>query len=299
MKPKISLEHWQALISVVDNGSYARASAQLNKSQSTISYAVNKIEELLNVKLFKLVGRRAELTPAGQSIFRQCQFLVGQAAELEERASSLAAGWESKLSLAVEILFPPKMLLQCLSAFSKKAPEPRIELYESVLGGTEELLQERIVDLAICSQIPTGFIGDYLMHVTLVLVASPEHPLHQLNREITLADLRKHRQLVVRDSGSHRMTRAALDIAESRWTVTSRATSICAACLGLGFSWLPKNAIDAELQSGKLLPLPLQQGAERLVALYLAFSDPELAGRGTRKLAEIIREAAVNVEQAA
>jgi len=299
MKPKISLEHWQALISVVEKGSYARASAQLNKSQSTISYAVNKIEELLNVKIFKLVGRRAELTPAGRAIFRQCQFLVSQAAELEERATSLASGWESQLSLAVEMIFPPKLLLQCLESFGLKPPEPRIELYESVLGGTEELLQKHLVDLAVCSQIPTGFIGDYLMHITLILVASPDHPLHQLERELTLNDLRKHRQLVVRDSGSHRVTKAALEISESRWTVSHRATSVCAACMGLGFSWFPKDSIEDELETGRLKPLPLQQGAERLVALYLAFSDPESAGPGARKLAKIIQEAASNVDKAA
>jgi len=299
MKPKISLEHWQALIAVVESGSYARASANLNKSQSTISYAISKIEELLGVKVFKLVGRKAELTEAGQSIYRQSQFLVNQAAELESRATSLAMGWESQLSLAVEILFPHKLLLKCLDSFSHKGPEPRIELYESVLGGTEELLQSGKVDLAICSQVPSGYFGDYLMHVKLVLVASPIHPLHQLNREITLSDLRHHRQLVVRDSGSHRVTKAALDIGESRWTVSSRSTSIDAASMGLGFSWFPKNEIEDQLRSGELKPLPLQQGSERLVALYLAFSDPELAGPGTRQLAQTIRESVADLKKVA
>ncbi len=292
MKPKISLDHWQALISVVETGSYARASAELNKSQSTLSYAVNKIEELLDIKVFKLVGRRAELTPAGKSLYRQCQFLVHQAGELEERATSLATGWESELSLAVEMIFPPWLLLRCLESFSLTPPEPRIEVYESVLGGTEELLQERHVDMAICSQVPTGFVGDYLMHVTLTAVAAPSHPLHQLKRDISLNDLRAHRQLIFRDSGSHRVTKAALEISESRWTVSHKSTSIRAACMGLGFAWFPKESIYKELEAGELKTLPLQQGAERLVALYLAHSDPESAGPGARALAKIIREAA-------
>lgn len=297
MKPKISLEHWQALIAVVESGSYSRASASLNKSQSTISYAISKIEELLGVKVFKLVGRKAELTEAGQSIYRQSLFLVNQAAELETRATSLAMGWESQIALAVEILFPRRLILKCLNSFSHKGPEPRIELYESVLGGTDELLQSSKVDLAICSQVPTGFFGDYLMHVKLILVAASDHPLHQLNRDITLSDLRHHRQLVVRDSGSHRVTKAALDIAESRWTVSNRSTSVIAACMGMGFSWFPVHDIDEQLKSGELKPLPLQQGSERLVALYLAYSDPELAGPGTKQLAHTIRESVAELKK--
>ncbi|WP_347330040.1 LysR family transcriptional regulator [Marinimicrobium locisalis] len=294
MRPKISLEHWQALISVVEGGSYSRASAQLNKSQSTLSYAVSKIEEILGIKVFNLVGRKAELTTAGQVLFRQGQFLLRQASQLEEKATSLAAGWESQVSLAVEMIFPPKLLLGCLEQFAQQSPEPRIELHESVLGGTEELLEQRQVDFAICAQVPTGCVGDYLMHLALVAVAAPSHPLHQLERELCMEDLREHRQLMFRDSGTRRVTPAAMEISESRWTVSHRETSIRAASMGMGYAWFPKEAIKSELEKGELKPLPLKQGAERRVALYLAFADTESAGPAARKLAKIIREAAAN-----
>ncbi len=290
MRPKISLDHWQALISVVENGTYARASAELNKSQSTISYAVSKIEELLDVKVFNLVGRRAELTPAGQALFRQGQILVRQAEQLEERSASLAAGWESQLNLAVEMIFPPDMLLRALEAFSLAAPEPRVELYESVLGGTEELLQEHLVDLAVCSQVPNGFVGEFLLHVTLTAVAAPHHPLHQLNRELSLNDLGQYRQMIIRDSGSRRTVRAALEISEARWTVSHIATAISAVKMGLGFAWFPKESIAEQLASGEVIPLPMQQGSERWVPLYLAFADPEFAGPGARQLAKCLQD---------
>lgn len=296
MKPRISLEQWQAFMSVVETGSYARASAELNKSQSTISYAVSKIEDLLDIKVFTIVGRKAELTPAGQALYRQCQILVHQAADLEDRARSLASGWESELRLAIEMIFPPNLLLHSLDELAKRPPEPRIELFESVLGGTEELLQSRQVDLAICSQVPTGFIGDYLMHVTLTAVASPNHPLHQLNRDLSLNDLRSHRQLVFRDSGTQRTTKAALEISEARWTVSHKATSIRAVCMGLGYAWFPKESIGKELESGELKPLPLEQGAERLVALYIAYGDPETVGPAAKTLANLIKESVDNTQ---
>lgn len=296
MRPKISLEHWQALISVVEGGSYASAAIQLNKSQSTVSYAVSKIEEQLNIKVFNLIGRRSELTPAGRVLYRQGLALVRQAEHVEEKAAYLAAGWESKLSLAVEIIFPAWLLLECLQVFSSEPAAPPIELYESVLGGTEELLQAGKVDLAICSQVPTGFVGDSLMHIAFIATAAPTHPLHQLNRDLTLDDLRKHRQLIVRDSGTRRTTRATWEISEPRWTVSHITTSIRAVCMGFGFAWFPKESIRTELESGELKPLPLQQGAEHWTSLYLVFSNPNSAGPGTLKLAEIIRQATTNPE---
>ena len=44
MSTKITLDQWQALIAVVDEGGYAAAAEALDKSQSAISYAVQKIE---------------------------------------------------------------------------------------------------------------------------------------------------------------------------------------------------------------------------------------------------------------
>ncbi|MEX0731618.1 MAG: LysR family transcriptional regulator [Aquisalimonadaceae bacterium] len=290
--PKISLEHWRALVAVVEAEGYAQAATLIHKSQSTVSYAIRKIEDQLGVPIFSMEGRRAVLTPAGRVLYRRGRALLHEAQRVEQTASGLAAGWEPQLSLAVEILFPSWLLLRCLETFALEHPETRIELYESVLGGTEELLQERRVDLAVCSGVPSGFVGDLLMHVRFVAVAAPSHPLHRVGRNLTLDDLREHRHLIVRDSGSRRTQSAAWDVAEQRWTVSNKATSIRAACMGLGFAWFAEQNIREELESGELKPLPLVQGAERWGTLYLVHADPDAAGPGIRKLAGIIGNAA-------
>ena len=41
--PTISLDQWRALIAVVDAGGYAQAAEVLHKSQSAVTYAVQKI----------------------------------------------------------------------------------------------------------------------------------------------------------------------------------------------------------------------------------------------------------------
>ena len=67
--PRITLEQWRALEAVVERGGYAQAAGALHKSQSTITYAVQQIQKLLDVKVFEIQGRKAVLTEAGQVLY--------------------------------------------------------------------------------------------------------------------------------------------------------------------------------------------------------------------------------------
>jgi len=288
--PKITLDQWSALQQVVETGSYANAAERLHKSQSTLSYAIQQVERLSGVQVFTIQGRRAILTPAGQTLYRQGKKLVEEARRLERLADDLASGWESEIVLAVEIIFPTWLLLQCLAQFAKERPQTRIELIESVLGGTEEALLEKRVDFAIGPSIPQGFLGERLMSVRFVAAAHPDHPLHRLGRAPTAADLQRHRHLVVRETATRRTSELSI-LADERWTVSNKATAIRAACMGLGFAWFPEENIRDELRSGALQILPLQEGAARYGNLYLIFADPESIRPGARRLAAIIQAA--------
>jgi DNA-binding transcriptional LysR family regulator len=287
-QPRITLDQWNALVSVVESGGYAQASRRLHRTQSTVTYTIKKLEDLLGVKAFELQGRKAVLTPTGQLLYRRGRALVEEAGRLERAAAELARGWEPEIRLAVDIIFPTWLLLECLAGFGQEHPDTRIELIESVLGGTEDALTEGRADIAIGGIVPGGFLGNPLMQVRFVCAAAPSHPLQQLGRILTLDDLRQHRHLVIRDSGTRR-SRSGGWLNEKRWTVTNKATSIRAACMGLGFAWYPQESIREELDSGALVPLPLEQGRERYVTLYLVFADRDTAGPGVKRLEEVIR----------
>jgi DNA-binding transcriptional LysR family regulator len=286
--PRISLEHWRSLLAVVDAGGYAQAGAALHKSQSAVTYAVQQIEALLGVKIFEVAGRKARLTATGEVLYRRAKALLEEAAALEGAAGTLAAGWEPELRLSVDIIFPTWLLLECFARFAEERPETRLELYESVLSGAQEALLQRKVDLAICPQVPPGFVGDQLMRLRFVAAAHPDHPLHRLGHDLTLQDLRKHRHLIIRDTGSQRRSGSWLG-AEQSWTVSQKATSIHAAVMGLGFAWFPEETVRGELERGELKPLPLREGGERWGDLYLVFADRDYVGPGALRLAEIIR----------
>jgi DNA-binding transcriptional LysR family regulator len=287
--PRISIDQWRALVAVVDAGGYAQASEHMHKSQSAVTYAVQKLEATLDVKAFEIQGRKAILTATGQLLYRRAQALLDEATSIEKAARSLSAGWEAEIRVVMEHVFPTWLMLDCLAEFGAEGPHTRIELIESVLGGTQEALQQGQADLAITGSVPAGFTGEALMRVRFVLAAHPAHPLHQLGHKVTPKDLRAHRQLVVRETGTRRATLASVEAAQ-RWTVSNMSTSIIAARSGYGYAWLPEYKIRDELAAGTLKPLALREGAERFAELYLVFADQDAAGPGTQRLADIIRK---------
>lgn len=290
----ISLEQWHALVTVVDAGGYAQAAEKLCKSQSAVTYGIQKIESLLGVKVFEIQGRKAMLTPTGQMLYRRALALLDEANDLERAAHRLSAGWEAVITIAAEVLFPTCLLLKCLEKFSQESPLTRVELVESVLGGTSEALLAGEVDLAISPQLPPGFLGDLLMRTTMLAVAHADHPLHHQGRELTYLDLQAYRHVVVRDSGMSRDRRAVTVDIDQRWTVSQITTSIQAVSKGYAFAWLPQDHIQDELRSGLLKPLPLREGATREIPLYLTLASPDFAGPGVRRMAEIFKEMASN-----
>src|SRR6266850_2022346 len=162
-EPRIPLDQWRALVAVVEKGGYAKAAAALHKSQSSVTYGVQQLEAQLGVKLFRIAGRKAALTPTGELLYRRARYLLDEAASLERSSKRISAGWEAEIRLAVETVFPAWLALQCLEKFSAESPHTRIELIETVLGHRTDLLAEGKADLAVFPTVPPGFVGDVLL----------------------------------------------------------------------------------------------------------------------------------------
>ena len=285
-----TLDQWRALQAVVDNGGYAQAASRLNRSQSTVNYAVSKLEKQLGIQLLEVQGRKALLTEAGQVLLERSRLLLKDAVEIGQLANSLSQGREAEIQLVVDAAFPTAMLMESLKLFATQSQGTRVQLREVVLSGACEALVAGEADLVIAGQVPPDFLGNILLEVEFVAVAHPDHALHQLNREISTNDIRRELQVVIRDSGvKHNVDTGWLG-AEHRWTVTSIDSATAAVSAGLGFAWLPRHQVQDKLDAGELKLLPLDQGLNYVANLYLIFGKPASIGPATRQLADIFSD---------
>jgi DNA-binding transcriptional LysR family regulator len=290
--PKITLDQWRAFHAVVEYGGFAQAAAALSRSQSSVSYNVKQLQIQLNCQLLEIDGRKAKLTDTGHHLLLRAEHLLQQAQDLETFAASLTQGWESEIRLVVDTMFPSGLLMSCLKRFSESCPNIRVQLDEVVLSGARDALEQHQADLVIGGQIPDGRLEDVLLELEFCAVAHPGHPLHALDRPITENDLCQHTQVIIRDSG----TRSRIDVGwqstANRWSVGSIEKAINSLVAGLGFGWLPEHRIQPLLDSGQLKPLNLASGKQYTAFLYLLFANKQNPGPGTKRLADIIQQAA-------
>ena len=100
--PRSTAEQWAVLSAVVELGSYARAAQALHRSQPAVSYAIANLQESLGVKLLEIQGRRAVLTPHGDTLLKRARSVLRELDTVERLAQVLKQGWEPRLRLVVD-----------------------------------------------------------------------------------------------------------------------------------------------------------------------------------------------------
>lgn len=270
-------------LAVVDHGGFNQAAAVVHKSQSTVHHAVQKLEQSLGVALFEVRGRKTALTPHGELLVHRGRYLLAEADRVESVAASLSVGVEASLCIAVDEAFPHSLLFSVIETVSQRFPSLKVELIEAVLSGSNELVETGSANVGLSAIPMEGGLNEEICRIRFLAVANPEHPLHQLGRELSEEDIKAHRQIVVRDSALSRSTDQGWLGSEQRWTVSHMRSSMELVLKGLGFAWLPEPAIAAQLQSGQLRLLDLPRGLERSMGFYLNYRDIDLLGPAARE----------------
>jgi DNA-binding transcriptional LysR family regulator len=282
MLAKTTLEQWAVLAAVVDEGGFAQAAVALNRSQSAVSYSVARLQESLDLPLLVVEGRKSVLTPHGQTLLTRARALLKDLDTLEILARSLRQGWESELALVVDAAFPRAQLLATIAELQISCPSTQIQLADVILSGAEQAILEGQADIVITSRVPPGFLGNWLLDVTFVAVARPDHGLFRIDHELTVHDLVREVQAVVRDSGSAHPRDEGWLGSERRFTVSSMEASLATILAGLAYAWLPEHMLTELLQGGLLRRLPLVSGGTRKVSLHIVLTHPDLLGPATR-----------------
>ena len=287
--PRVTLEQWRVFQAIIDQGGYAQAATYLHRSQSAVSYAMSRLQEQLGISLLKIEGRKALLTEQGQILLQRSRHLVSEAGEIENFAQHLSQGREAEIKFVVDAAFPNDLLMSALSTFAKQSQGTRVQLREVSLSGASDALVNDEAELVIGVETPAGFLADPLIEVELIAVARPDHPLHQLEREITSADLAQHMHVVIRDSGQHEKMDVGWLSSQDRWTVSSIDSALSAIEHGLGYGWIPSNRLMEAFGDGHLKPLLLEQGSTYKAILFMSYGHPQNIGPATRELASIIK----------
>ena len=293
--PRVTLEQWRVFQAIIEQGGYAQAAAYLHRSQSAVSYSMSRLQEQLDIALLKIEGRKALLTEQGQILLQRSRKLIDEAGEIENFAHHLSQGREAEIKLVVDAAFPNDLLMNALAQFATQSQGTRVQLSEVILSGATDALVDDEAELVIGVEAPANFLSDPLIEIELIAVARPDHPLLQLEREITSADLAQHTHVVIRDSGQHEKMDAGWLSSQDRWTVSSIESALSAIEHGLGYGWIPSNRLIEALGDGKLKPLLLEQGSNYKAFLFLSFGHPQNIGPATRELAKIIKNTVENI----
>ncbi|HEY8605723.1 MAG TPA: LysR family transcriptional regulator [Noviherbaspirillum sp.] len=286
----VSLKQWRIFHAVIDCGGFAEAAKCLHLSQSTISYTVSKLQDQLGTALLRIEGRKAMLTPEGRALLDRSRHVLKEAIELETFAKNLGQGWGGEVRLVVDHNFPPQLLMQALSRFSRLGRgATHVKLSEVATLHTEDVLRDLTVDLAISERVPLGFLGEPLVEIEYVPVVHAAHPLLQLGRDVTATDLAEHVQIGIGHSNERERGVQGSPKQLRRWMMSSVDTVVEAVTEGLGYAWLPEHRARSWLDKGALVRLPLGDKRPHKGNLYLVHGRPWAATPAACRLAEVLR----------
>lgn len=296
----VSLKQWRIFHAVIDCGGFAEAAKSLHLSQSTISYTVAKLQDQLGTPLLKIEGRKATITVEGRALLERSRHVLKEAIELETFAKNLGQGWGGEVRLVVDHNFPSHLLMRALSTFSQLGRGvAHVKLTEVAMLHAEDVLRDLTVDLAISERVPLGFLGEPLVEVEHLPIVHPEHPLLQLGRDATAADLAQHIQIGIGNGNEREKTGGNSAKQLHRWTMSSLDTVVEAVCARLGYAWLPEHRVRKWLEQGTLVRLPLRDKRTYKSMLYLVHGRPWASSPAAGQLADALRGLVAEIAQPA
>jgi len=297
MKPEINLDALLVLDAIARRGSFAGAAEELHRVPSSVTYAIQKLEDSLDVALFDRRGHRARLTPAGEALLREGRDLLRMADGLVRNVRRIATGWEAELRIAVEDLVPVDKVLALCEAFYDEVSDTRLRISTEVLGGTWDALVSGRADLVIGApgDGPPG--GGYAVHplgeVEFVFAVAPDHPLADEPEPLTNDLIRQHRAVAAADSSRGLPPRTVgLLPGQPVFTVPDLIMKREAQKRGLGVGYLPVHLIAAEIAAGELVIKATEDGRSTRHALFYAWPSRN-PGKALDWFTQRFREGAV------
>jgi DNA-binding transcriptional LysR family regulator len=259
-----TFEQLRIFLAVVDAGSFAGAGRRLGRAVSVISYGIANLEAQLGVELFDRAGtRKPQLTVAGRAVLAEARTVSHGIDGLRAKVKGLLDGLEAEVDLAVDVMLPTERLGQVLRAFREEYPTVSLRLHVEALGAVTALMLDRKALIGISGPLALGAEGVDCISagsVPMVPVASPSHPLAQMER-ITPGAGRDHTQLVLTDRSPLTAGQDFSVMSPRTWRLADLGAKHALLREGIGWGNMPLPLIAADLEAGRLVRLAMPDHA--------------------------------------
>lgn len=271
------LKSMDSFIRVAAAGSFSRAAEQLGVSKSVLSKRIRDLEQEVDGRLIHRTTRRVRLTESGLKYLEFCRRILAEIERGHAQVSQLHKDPSGEIRLLAPKSFGNTLLADLVAEFTALYPRVRVSmiLSDDLLIGTDQASSG--VDLAVRLSPPreTALMVRRIGTLGWTLCAAPEY-LAAAGTPRQPEDLRRHHclhHLKVAPRGVWHMTAGSHEHTikvSGRFAANSALALRAAALRGLGIASLPAYCIQADIESGALVPvLPdYSLPAQPVYALY-------------------------------
>ncbi|MCL4771426.1 MAG: LysR family transcriptional regulator [Burkholderiaceae bacterium] len=194
----MTLTELKYIVAVAREKHFGRAAEACYVSQPTLSVAVKKLEEELDVKLFERSASEVSVTSLGEEIVRQAQSVLEQAAAIKEIAKRGKDPLAGVLTLGVIYTIGPYLLPDLVRHAIKRTPQMPLMLQENFTVKLLEMLRTGEIDCAILAEpFPdTGLAIAPLYDEPFMAAMPSSHPLAQ-HKSVSAHELKAENMLLL------------------------------------------------------------------------------------------------------
>ena len=253
-----TLDQFSVFVTIVAEGSFAAAARRLNRAQSAITYAIQRLEEQSGIALFDRSTYRPALTEAGHALLPRARQIVTDVADFGLLARGIAKGLEAEVCFVMDPFAPTALVVETFTAFHAAFPMTQTRISIESMDAAAQALSDGWADLALMPDfmpLTNTLERTACGAVDLLPVAAPNHPLAGLRGEIEPERLRDHLQLVLSSRTSLQKGREFGVLAVNRWYLADLETKHAMLLAGLGWGSMPRHRVSADLNAGRLIEL--------------------------------------------
>ena len=175
----MTLTELKYIVAVAREKHFGRAAESCHVSQPTLSVAIKKLEEELEVKLFERSANEVTVTALGEKIIRQAQSVLEQAAAIKEMARGGQDPLTGALTLGVIYTIGPYLLPELVRQSIERTPQMPLILQENFTIKLLEMLRTGEIDCAVLAEpFPdTGLAMAPLYDEPFLAAVPSKHPL--------------------------------------------------------------------------------------------------------------------------